>query len=292
MWEPGIFIPGYICLYADGHVPDNHVRKGVDVKMQKTLRSFLMTFLLVLCFSVTASATPKLSQRKATLTVGQKITLRVKNRGKKKVKWSSSNKKVATVSSKGKVKAKRKGTAVITAKTGEKKLKCRVTVRKAPSGSGTRAGSVSDSSGVSDDFPAVNRPGTAPVPMTVEETAVYNKMTALRAKYPTGYRWTNEIYYSWKGGIYRGGFGCAAFAFILSDEAFGNSPAGLSYDFSNIRIGDILRVYNNSHVVIVLGKYMDGSLLIAEGNSGREVYWGRVMSGKELQQINAVITRW
>lgn len=40
----------------------------------------------------------------------------------------SSNKKVATVTANGLVKARRKGKAVITAKAGEKTLKCKVTI--------------------------------------------------------------------------------------------------------------------------------------------------------------------
>lgn len=46
-----------------------------------------------------------------------------------KITYSSSNRKVATVSSKGKILAKKKGTAVITVKSGKKHLKCRVTVK-------------------------------------------------------------------------------------------------------------------------------------------------------------------
>ncbi|MCC8106710.1 MAG: Ig-like domain-containing protein [Clostridiales bacterium] len=46
-----------------------------------------------------------------------------------KVTYSSSNKKVATVSSKGKITAKKKGTATITVKSGSKKVKIKVTVK-------------------------------------------------------------------------------------------------------------------------------------------------------------------
>lgn len=45
------------------------------------------------------------------------------------VKWTSSNKKVATVSSKGVVTAKKKGTATVTAKVGNKKVTFKVTVK-------------------------------------------------------------------------------------------------------------------------------------------------------------------
>lgn len=75
----------------------------------------------------TAHAAPKISTKAKTLTVGKSYTLKVKGT-KKKVKWSSTNKKVATVSSKGKVKAKKMGTAKIRAKIGKKTYTCTVKV--------------------------------------------------------------------------------------------------------------------------------------------------------------------
>ena len=69
-----------------------------------------------------------LNKTKLTLTVGKSYKLKLKN-NKKKIKWSSSKKKVATVSKKGKVKAKKAGTARITAKVGKKKYVCKVTVK-------------------------------------------------------------------------------------------------------------------------------------------------------------------
>lgn len=75
----------------------------------------------------TAHAAPKISAKAKTLTVGKSYMLKVKGI-KKKVKWSSTNKKVATVSSKGKVKAKKMGTAKIRAKIGKKTYTCTVKV--------------------------------------------------------------------------------------------------------------------------------------------------------------------
>ena len=72
----------------------------------------------------------KLNKTKVVLKVGKKTTLKLKN-NKKKVKWSSNKKKVATVTKKGVVKAKKKGTAKITAKVGKKKYVCKVTVKAA-----------------------------------------------------------------------------------------------------------------------------------------------------------------
>lgn len=77
------------------------------------------------------AATPKLSAKKKAVIAGKTITLKVKNAGKKKIVWKSSNKKIATVSQKGKVKGKRAGACTITAKVGKKTLKCKVTVKAA-----------------------------------------------------------------------------------------------------------------------------------------------------------------
>lgn len=74
------------------------------------------------------AATIKLNKKSVTLTKGKTTTLKVTGT-KKKVKWSSSNKKIATVSSKGKVTAKKAGTTYIKAKVNGKTLKCKVVVK-------------------------------------------------------------------------------------------------------------------------------------------------------------------
>lgn len=79
--------------------------------------------------STQAAAKVKLNRKKVTITVGKSVTLKVKNT-KKKAKWSTSNKKVATVNKKGKVTGKKAGKATITAKVGKQKYKCKVTVKK------------------------------------------------------------------------------------------------------------------------------------------------------------------
>lgn len=75
------------------------------------------------------AASPKLSATKKTVLAGQSFKLTVKNRGKNKVKWSSSKSSIASVSSKGTVTAKKSGKATIKAKVGKKTLKCTVTVK-------------------------------------------------------------------------------------------------------------------------------------------------------------------
>ena len=132
---------------------------------------------LILCFALTLSmlvkpelseakkAKPRLNKKKVTLYVGKSVRLKVKGT-KKKAKWKSSNKKVAVVSSKGKVSAKKKGTARITAKIGKKKLVCRVTVKNKKKPVPTRTGSVNTTPGtVPSAQPQVTSdPGTKPAP--------------------------------------------------------------------------------------------------------------------------------
>lgn len=117
---------------------------------------------------------------------------------------------------------------------------------------------------------------------------IYQILISFKSKYPEGMSWTNENRsyisyticpeYSWYEG-----FGCVAFAFELSDAAFGDLPRTEHYDISKIRVGDILRINNDSHSVIVLEVHSDG-VVIAEGNYDRSVHWGRFLSTAELQK--------
>ncbi|MCR5792572.1 MAG: Ig-like domain-containing protein [Lachnospiraceae bacterium] len=73
-----------------------------------------------------------LNKKKVTIKKGKKVTLKatVTPKGSSKVTWKTSNKKVATVTSKGVVKGVKKGKATITAKTSNgKKATCKVTVK-------------------------------------------------------------------------------------------------------------------------------------------------------------------
>lgn len=104
------------------------------MKMGKRILALFLA--AVLTFALTgqseseaAKKKPKLNKTKLSLYVGKTAVLKVKN-NKKKVKWSTSKKSVAAVSKKGKVTAKKKGTAKITARVAKKKLTCRVTVKE------------------------------------------------------------------------------------------------------------------------------------------------------------------
>jgi uncharacterized protein YjdB len=110
----------------------------------KRIWAILMAFAVVISGMMvqpqTAQAAVKvtsitLSAKKQTIAVKQSITLKVKSvkpaKASKKVKWKTSNAKVATVSTKGKVTGKATGTATITATstvTKTKKATCKITV--------------------------------------------------------------------------------------------------------------------------------------------------------------------
>ena len=100
-----------------------------------TAVAIMLTLAMPMSAEAASKKAPKLNKTKTTLTITKKKTkptvqLKVKNAAGRKVKWTSSNKKVATVSKKGKVVAKKKGVAMITVKVkGSKTLRCKVTVK-------------------------------------------------------------------------------------------------------------------------------------------------------------------
>jgi len=99
----------------------------------KTSIAILFAMMLFLCVDVSVDVQAKaisLNKKSLTLEVGKTSTLKVKGT-KKSVTWTSTNKSVATVTKKGKVTAKKAGTATICARVAKKKLKCKVTVKAA-----------------------------------------------------------------------------------------------------------------------------------------------------------------
>lgn len=77
------------------------------------------------------AASKKINKTNITIGVGSTYKLKIQN-NKKKVKWSSSNSKVAKVNKNGTVTGLKKGTVTITAKVGSKKYKCKVKVTNTP----------------------------------------------------------------------------------------------------------------------------------------------------------------
>ena len=153
------------------------------------------------------------------------------------------------------------------------------------------------------------RNDTVPTP-----AEAYAAMTALQNQdgYKEGTAWTDyepfsdeKGYYYWKGGLLGGkrisAVGCVAFAFILSDAAFGSLPARMyaagEFTYEDIKVGDILRVRNDVHTVIVL-EVSDVGVVVAEGNISTgdhkgKVHWGRGISREEvMRDTSHYITRY
>ena len=145
-------------------------------------------------------------------------------------------------------------------------------------------------------------------------TEIYESMIALKDQdqYKEGTVWTNDEpysdskgYYHWNGGLLNGkkisAVGCVAFAFTLSDAAFGSWPARIyaagEFSFEDIKAGDILQVNNDVHTVIVLN-VSDVGVVVAEGNMSTgdhvgKVHWGRTISKEEvLRNTSHYITRY
>ena len=88
-----------------------------DYNMIKQHKQLLATCsILVLSLSLVAAPdnnvkakSPAISNKKLTINVGSKYLLKIYNAGSKKVVWSTSRKKIATVTKKGVVKGKKAG---------------------------------------------------------------------------------------------------------------------------------------------------------------------------------------
>jgi hypothetical protein len=116
-----------------------------DDCMMKSIKMKVMVIALVLAVAVTApvtipftgnvavaeAATVKISESELTMEIAATTTLKVTGT-KSKVTWKSSNKKVASVTSKGVVTAQSVGTAKITATVNKKNYTCTVTVILGP----------------------------------------------------------------------------------------------------------------------------------------------------------------
>lgn len=89
------------------------------------MKKLLLLLTIIFSFALATTVFGNINHKKAYTVPKQTFKLKVK--GAKKVKWSTSNKNVAAVK-KGKVKTYKKGTATITAKVGKKKYKCKVKV--------------------------------------------------------------------------------------------------------------------------------------------------------------------
>lgn len=111
----------------------------------------------------------------------------------------------------------------------------------------------------------------------------------LESTYPTGTYYGPDCYYMWRANsVYRGGYGCAGFAYMLSDAVFGDEPAVKLMGNSDVQKYDCIELFNNEHTAFVLSVNLDGTVTVAEGNVNQKVVWG---STYLISDISAVIRR-
>lgn len=143
---------------------------------------------------------------------------------------------------------------------------------------------------------------------------IYNSIIALKEKYPDGMTWTTDEPYSYDdddeyycngdrwveingvslvdSGSITVGYACSAFAYELSDAAFGCLPLKMKsykkgeFKYEDIRTGDVLGMSSNAasgHAAIVLEVNDDG-IVTAEGNVNGKVRWGKKRSKDSLME--------
>ena len=214
-----------------------------------------LTMLLPAYPAPTEAATQKqvryatISESVLTLRVDKTKQLKCNNVSGK-IKWKSSKPSVATVTSKGVVKAIKPGKAVITATSSSMigTLKCEVRVSS-----------------------------------KITQKQAKKKLASLKKKYKEGMSWTNENQqYYWEATNCQC-YGCIAFAGKVSDAVFGKSaPVKTHKNFDKIKVGDHIRI-GDVHSVIVIEKKKD-SVIVAEGNYNASVHWGREITRSSLEE--------
>lgn len=288
---------------------------AMNKRINRALTAGGITFSLAVSLMQTLDATAasaRISRKKVTLSAGK--THRLKIRGYSgKISWKSSNKKTATVNKKGLVRAKKAGTATITARARSKKWTCKITVKKRP---GTSRPNTTSAPARPTEKPAIPtgnpdaptkkpvttakpaiptkrpsltvKPNTTFVPETptknpastnVTEQSAYATLNSLRSTYPEGMPLTNSYYYY--SPRFGNGYGCYGFAAKLSDTVFGTEqPYQTHSSFESIRVGDNIRI-GNSHSVIVLTKESN-FITVVEGNYNSSVHWNRKITSASL----------
>lgn len=299
-------------------------QRSIWIKLRKliiltVIFSFIGT-MTINAFPATVAAKSKIKLNKATITLckGTGFSLKVSGT-RQKVKWETGNKSVVTVTSLGRIAGKKVGTTKIKATIGKTKLQCIVKVRNHSYSAATcmdlkqctrcdkETGDYADHK-YTETMKAVSKleQGYTEyicsicdeshhdqfVDYQVTEEMAYDDMMLLKPEYPEGMPWTNDDYYGWLGGVFSGGYGCAGFAFAMSDAAFGYLPARKHNDLEQVKVGDILRINGNTHSVIVIERY-DNYVVVAEGNYNSSIHWGRTFTFNELSNnCDYIMTRY
>ena len=118
-----------MCELKGGRGMKGESMKSESMRGRKHVIGFLVALAIMVMAASSVSAATRISEKMA---VGTTMRLQVKSiyGAVRKASWSSSNKKIATVSKKGVVKAKKPGNCVIRARYGGRTFTCRLRVYK------------------------------------------------------------------------------------------------------------------------------------------------------------------
>lgn len=95
--------------------------------------AIILSIIVVPMYSAKANTLSiKLNKKSVTLKIGETYQLKSNFSESVSCTWKSSNKSIVTVSATGKLRAKKAGSATVTANINGKTAKCKVTVAKAP----------------------------------------------------------------------------------------------------------------------------------------------------------------
>lgn len=113
--------------------------------------------------------------------------------------------------------------------------------------------------------------------------------------FPTGTVWNNTYHYNWAGyqndnAVWASGYGCTAFASLLSDEVYENLPAHVMEGKTTVGKCDIVFLENGEHQAFVMDvDAKKRTITVAEGNVNGAVRWDGVYS---LDEVCSVIKRY
>lgn len=219
--------------------------------------------------SVGEAAAPS-TGKSMTVTIGKPKAIEITGDAADSVSFKSTKKTVATVNKEGVVKGVKIGSCEI-----------KITVRYTDNDDESKS-------------VVLKKKVTVVKKSRFSAAKIYKKILAKKKKYKEGKRWTNDNLYVWNAlpNVSMYAYGCVGFACIMSDSAFGRNTSARQIDHpsaSKVRVGDILRTENDMHSVIVL-KIESDCFVIAEGNYGGTIHWGRKMP--KNQKIDYLYTRY
>ncbi|WP_049945075.1 Ig-like domain-containing protein [Butyrivibrio sp. AC2005] len=241
-------------------------------------------------FTMTASAKAKISKKKIEIKPGK--TKKIKMSGIKgaSVKWSSSNKKVATVDQNGKVKAKKAGQATIKAKVNGKTYKCKVCVlckshkyEEETKGTPTKGNPVDK---VLKCTVCGHEENHGKKYWTPSEAEIQASLAELRQRYPERTPLVNIP------GCQPAT--CQGWVELVQNHVFGNLEGMrrvYNYDLSKLKVGDaiVYQAWQALHIVFVT-EVNGNEIMATEGNP--TTLWDtqyRIISNSTIMQYNHCI---